>query len=70
MPRTITARLTLAEYKAVMWAIGNMTDANARDIDEMLACGMTRREAKNLLQAEAKLIQAESASFWTDPPTA
>jgi hypothetical protein len=41
-----------------MWAVSQMTDGNARDIDEMMLCGMTRQQARLLLAAEAKLIEA------------
>ncbi len=57
---TVTIKLTAAELEAVLWAVGNMTDGNARDIDEMMACGITRREARNLLRAEIKMLSAKA----------
>lgn len=53
MIRTFT--LTGEELAAVLWAVGNMTDGNARDIGEMIACGMTEKQARVLLRAEAKM---------------
>lgn len=54
----VTLRFTFAEVHALLWAAGNMTSGNARDIDEMKACGMTTAEARALLAAEAKMEEA------------
>lgn len=56
MSRFAPNSLTYAELDAVLWAVGQMTDGNARDIDEMKLQGMTTNAAKALLRAEAKLI--------------
>jgi hypothetical protein len=48
--------LTYDELDAVLHAVGQMTGGNANDIDEMMLCGMTLKEAEALLRAEAKLM--------------
>lgn len=58
MSRKIKFELTEAEYKAVMWAVGMQTMGNARDLDEMVLCGMTMNEAKALARAEEKMGHA------------
>jgi len=58
MTRIWPISLTEDEWKAVMWCIGNFTDGNARDVDEMMACGLSRDDCKALLRAEAKLDKA------------
>jgi hypothetical protein len=50
--------LTPAELDAVLWAIGMQTTGNANDIDEMMACGMTRPMCRALIKAESKLIDS------------
>ena len=58
---TIKVELTLAECNEVLMAIGQMTDGNARDLDEMVLCGMTRTQAHTLIRAEQKLFKARTA---------
>lgn len=48
--------LTQRQLWAVLLAVGQMTDGNARDIDEMMLCGLTQDEARALLEAEVKLL--------------
>lgn len=57
---SITVTLTRAEYDQLMWAAGQMIDGNARDIDEMMLCGMTRSAAKTLFRADQKMREAAS----------
>lgn len=56
--RKVALELTRAEYDAVMWAVQMQTEGNARDLDEMVLCGMTIHAAKALCRAEEKLVAA------------
>jgi hypothetical protein len=58
--------LTYAELNAVLWAIGQMTAGNARDLDEMILCGMTREEAEALISAEDKLLKYVVITFTSE----
>lgn len=51
-------QLTKPQAEAVLYAIGNFTTANARDIREMMLCGFTRHGALALLRAEQKIREA------------
>lgn len=47
--------LTRAEVEAVLWAVGQFTESNANDIQEMKRCGMSAHSAKALIRADNKL---------------
>lgn len=52
--------LTPAELEAALWAVGMQTIGNACDIDEIVSCGISRKEAYALLRAYSKMIEARS----------
>lgn len=54
----VTVTFTEKQAKAVLWAIGNFTDGNAREIREMVQNGLTVGEATALLNAESTLQTA------------
>jgi hypothetical protein len=56
MPKTVTITLTLPQLHAVLDAVSQMTDGNARDWDEMKKCGIVNPRV--LVAAEDKLLKA------------
>ena len=56
MPKTVTVILTLPQLQAVLDAVSQMTDGNARDWDEMKKCGIVNPRV--LIAAEDVLFKA------------
>lgn len=57
--------LTASELDIVLHCIGEFTNGNARDVDEMMLCGLSRKETRTLLRAERKLTKSRDKTLPT-----
>ena len=58
---TITLTLTDAERRAVLRALSEVLDGNARDLQELKKCGYSVADVKAMVRAEEKLTKGETS---------